>query len=78
MRQETLLRAIVDKLATRHLLSDPVSGFGILNAFTGALSVDSDFSNSQLQSLATHLNLLGQAQARSSRRRSRMVTCAGR
>lgn len=59
MRQETLLRAIVDKLATRHLLSDPVSAFGILNAFTGALSVDSDFSNSQLQSLAMHLNLLG-------------------
>ena len=30
-----------------------------LNAFTKALSVDSNFTNSQLQSLAMHPNLLG-------------------
>ena len=59
LRQQALLRAILDKLAHEHLLSDPASAFGILNAFTKALSVDSNFSNSQLQSLAMHLNLLG-------------------
>jgi len=59
LRQQALLRAILDKLANEHLLSDPPSAFGILNAFTKALSVDSNLSNSQLQSLATHLNLVG-------------------
>ncbi len=59
LRQQSLLRAILDKLANEHLLSDPPSAFGILNAFTKALSVDSNFTNSQLQSLAMRLNLLG-------------------
>ena len=59
LRQQALLRAILDKLAHDNLLADPASAFGILNAFTKALSVDSNFSNSQLQSLAMHLHLLG-------------------
>ena len=59
LRQQALLRAILDKLALKHLLGNPPSAFGILNAFTKALSVDSNFSNSELQSLATHLNLVG-------------------
>ena len=59
LRQQALLRAVLDKLAHEHLLGDPVSAFGILNAFTKALSVDSNFTNGQLQSLAKHLNLLG-------------------
>jgi len=59
LRQQAMLRAVLDKLAHEHLLGDPVSAFGILNAFTKALSVDSNFSNAQLQSLAKHLNLLG-------------------
>ncbi len=59
LRQESMLRAVVDKLANENLLGDPPSAFRILNGFTKALSVDSNFSNSQLQSLATHLDLLG-------------------
>ncbi|HEX9528471.1 MAG TPA: LCP family protein [Streptosporangiaceae bacterium] len=59
LRQQALLRAILDKLARENLLGDPASAFGILNAFTKALSVDSNFSNSDLQSLAMHLHLLG-------------------
>jgi LCP family protein required for cell wall assembly len=59
LRQQSLLQAILGKLAQQHLLSNPASGFGILNAFTKALSVDSNFSNSQLQSLAMHMKLLG-------------------
>ena len=59
LRQQAMLRAVLDKLAHEHLLGDPVSAFGILNAFTKALSVDSNFSNAQLRSLAKHLNLLG-------------------
>jgi LCP family protein required for cell wall assembly len=59
LRQQALLRAVLAKLAAAHLLSHPASAFGVLNAFTKALSVDSDFSNSQLRSLATRLRLLG-------------------
>ena len=59
LRQQAMLRAILDKLAHDNLLGDPASAFGILNGFTKALSVDSNFSNSELQSLAMHLHLLG-------------------
>ena len=63
LRQQALLRAIVDKLAHKGLLHNPASDFGILNAFTRALSVDSNFSNSQLQSVAMHLNVVGSGSA---------------
>ena len=59
LRQQELLRAILDKIAHEHLLGHPTAGFGILNAFTKALSVDSNFTNSALESLAMHLHLLG-------------------
>jgi LCP family protein required for cell wall assembly len=59
LRQQALLRAVLDKIAHEHLLGDPASAYSTLNAFTKALSVDSDFTNSGLQSLAMHLHLLG-------------------
>jgi LCP family protein required for cell wall assembly len=59
LRQQAFLRAILDKIAAEHLLTHPMAGLSILNAFTKALSVDSDFTNSQLESLALHLHLLG-------------------
>jgi LCP family protein required for cell wall assembly len=59
LRQQALLRAILDKIAAEHLFTHPTSGFSVLNAFTKALSVDSNFSDSQLISLAMHLHLLG-------------------
>jgi LCP family protein required for cell wall assembly len=59
LRQQALLRAILDKIAHEHLLNHPTAGFSILDAFTKALSVDSNFSNSALESLSLHLHLLG-------------------
>ena len=59
LRQQALLRAILDKLAHEHLLNHPTAGFSILDAFTRALSVDSNFTNSALESLSLHLHLLG-------------------
>jgi LCP family protein required for cell wall assembly len=50
-RQQSVIRAVLDKLAA----GDPVTNYGTLNAFTKALSVDSNFSNLQLASLARHL-----------------------
>src|SRR5450755_4103319 len=59
LRQQELLRAILDKIAHEHLLNHPTAGFSILDAFTKALSVDSNFTNSALESLSLHLHLLG-------------------
>jgi hypothetical protein len=59
LRQQALLRAILQKLDRLHLLTSPAGGFSILNALTKALSVDSNFTNSGLVSLVTRLRLLG-------------------
>jgi LCP family protein required for cell wall assembly len=59
LRQQALLRAILQKLDRLHLLTDPAGGFSVLNAVTKALSVDSNFTNTGLVSLVTGLRLLG-------------------
>lgn len=58
--QGNLIRAILDKIARRHMFSHVMTDYRVLHALTGALSVDSDFSNSQLEHLALRLgNLSG-------------------
>jgi LCP family protein required for cell wall assembly len=59
LRQQNLMRAMLTKLAQQHLLTNPVTSIRVLNAITGALKVDSNFSNSQVESLATKLGTLG-------------------
>lgn len=51
LRQQALLRAVMIKLADQHLLTN----MGVLNSLTSMLTVDSDFSNSQLLALARDL-----------------------
>jgi LCP family protein required for cell wall assembly len=58
LRQQALLRAVVDKFAALDLLSNPLRDLSLLDAFTAALRVDSDFTNSGLESLAGQLHLL--------------------
>lgn len=58
--QSNLIRAILDKLASTHELSRFGTDWAVLDALASVLSVDSNFSNSQLESLALHLgNLSG-------------------
>ncbi len=57
-RQQALLRAVITKVGHQHLLSNPVTTFGVLNAFTQALSVDSNFTNTELSNLASELSRL--------------------
>jgi len=58
--QQNLVRAILDKLANQHLLSHFGTDWAVLHALASVLSVDSNFSNSQLESLALRLgNLKG-------------------
>jgi LCP family protein required for cell wall assembly len=54
--QENLLRAIMDKIAARRYFA--ATNYHVLNAVVHAVTVDSDLSNSQLESLALHLGYL--------------------
>jgi len=56
--QENLLRVILDKIGAEHLFV--TTDISVVNAIVNAVSVDSDLSNSQLESLALSLgNLQG-------------------
>ena len=55
LRQQNLLRAAINKIVNTRLLTNPISTINLLNALTSALTVDSNFSNSQLVSLASSL-----------------------
>jgi LCP family protein required for cell wall assembly len=58
--QSNLIRAILDKLASHHELSHFGTDWAVLDALASVLSVDSNFTDSQLESLALHLgNLSG-------------------
>ncbi len=59
LRQENLLRAVLIKIADDHLLTNPVTTVRLLNAITGTLTVDSNMSNSDIESLARRLSSLG-------------------
>jgi LCP family protein required for cell wall assembly len=54
--QENLLRAIMDKIASKRYFV--ATNWGVLNAVVHAVSVDSNFSDRQLESLALHLGVL--------------------
>jgi LCP family protein required for cell wall assembly len=58
LRQEYLTRVILDKVGSEHLLIDPLKVNGVLHALVSMLTVDSNFSNSQVESLATQLGRL--------------------
>jgi len=50
--EQNLIRAMLDKIASQHLIT---TDYRVVRALDGALSVDSNFSNSQLGSLALRL-----------------------
>jgi LCP family protein required for cell wall assembly len=56
LRQQSLTRAIFEKVGNKHLLINPLTMNRVLNALVGMLTVDSNFSNSQVESLATDLS----------------------
>ena len=55
LRQQSLIRAVLHKLANRHLLTRPLTMVHVLNALIRMLTVDSNFTNSELERLATEL-----------------------
>ena len=58
LRQQSLIRAIMKKLARRNLLTNPITMNRVLHALIGTLTVDSDFTNSELEHLAAELGSL--------------------
>jgi polyisoprenyl-teichoic acid--peptidoglycan teichoic acid transferase len=61
LRQQYLTRVILDKVGSQHLLINPLKVNGVLRALVSMLTVDSNFSNSQVESLATQLGSLAGA-----------------
>ena len=55
LRQQSLIRAIMKKLDRRNLLTNPITMDRVLHALIGTLTVDSDFTNSELAHLAAEL-----------------------
>ncbi len=55
LRQQSLIRAVILKLYTKHLLSNPMTDYRVLHALTSMLTVDSDFTNGQLERLARQI-----------------------
>jgi len=52
LRQENLVRTVMTKIANDHLLVNPVTMVHVLNAITSMMAVDSNFTNSDIESLA--------------------------
>jgi LCP family protein required for cell wall assembly len=55
LRQQSLIRAVLSKIANDHLLVNPVTTYHVLSALTAMLTVDSNFTNTELASLAGEL-----------------------
>ena len=58
LRQENLVRVIFTKIANDHLLTNPVTAVRVINAITSMLAVDSNFTNSDIESLASQFGKL--------------------
>jgi LCP family protein required for cell wall assembly len=59
--QQNLIRSMLDKIVHGHLLDHVNRDYRLMHALTGAMSVDSDFSNSELMSFVLRLGRLSRA-----------------
>jgi LCP family protein required for cell wall assembly len=57
-RQENLVRTLITTIAADHLFTKPVSTVHVLNAVTSMLAVDSNFTNSDINSLVKQFGSL--------------------
>jgi LCP family protein required for cell wall assembly len=57
-RQENLVRTLVTTMADDHLFTRPVTTVQVLSAVTGMLAVDSNFTNSEIDSLVKQFGSL--------------------
>ena len=57
--QQSLLRAILDKITNMHLLTNPLTAVRVVHAMVAMLTVDSNFTNSEVEGFATRLDRVG-------------------
>jgi LCP family protein required for cell wall assembly len=55
LRQQSLIRAVIRTTMVRHLLTNPVTMYRVLHALISMLTVDSNFTNAQLEHLAREI-----------------------
>jgi LCP family protein required for cell wall assembly len=55
LRQQSLMRAVMSKIANDRLLLNPVTAYHVLSALASMLTVDSNFTNSEIAHLASQL-----------------------
>ncbi len=58
LRQQNLIRAILDKISSQHLLTNPVTVYRVMHALVTMLTLDSNFTNSEAMKLAARLDHL--------------------
>jgi LCP family protein required for cell wall assembly len=60
LRQQSLMRAVIRKIEFQHLLSNPLTMYRVLHALISMLTVDSNFTTSEIEHLAREVrNLTG-------------------
>jgi len=52
LRQQSLMRAVIRKIEFRHLLSNPLTMYRVLHALISMLTLDSNFTTSEIEHLA--------------------------
>jgi len=57
--QQSLLRAILGKIANEHMLTEPLTAVHVVHALAAMLTVDSNFTNSEVEGFATQLDKVG-------------------
>jgi LCP family protein required for cell wall assembly len=55
LRQQNLVRAVMNKLLRRRMLLDPVAAYKVLDSLTKMLTVDSNFSDTEIAAFAAEL-----------------------
>jgi LCP family protein required for cell wall assembly len=58
LRQQTLMRDVLTKIAADHLLTNPVTMVHVLDSINSSLAVDGNFTNSDIESLARQFGKL--------------------
>jgi LCP family protein required for cell wall assembly len=58
LRQQSLIRAVAQKLANENMLSSPVTAYRVIESLTKLLTVDSNFTNSAVLKFATEFRVL--------------------
>ena len=56
LRQQSLFRAVADRLASEHLLTNPITMYRVIDSFTSLLTVDANLTNSDVVRFATQFS----------------------